>query len=133
MYSNGSPAFKIRDMIKRENVRVLSSNYALYGSLSAKVSSVLLSMVPTIENYSIDESFLNLGEFREREVEPLARELLERVQRWVGYSNLRRDRSDKDTGQGRQLHREETSAVSRRLRSAFQPSAGRLALNGAGR
>ena len=31
-----------------------------------------------------DESFLNLGEFREREVEPLARELRERVQRWVG-------------------------------------------------
>jgi DNA polymerase V len=43
-------------------------------------------MVPTIENYSIDESFLNLGEFREREVEPLARELRERVQRWVGIS-----------------------------------------------
>ena len=38
-------------------------------------------MVPTIETYSIDESFLNLGEFREREVEPLARELRERVQR----------------------------------------------------
>src|ERR1700712_1699706 len=41
-------------------------------------------MVPTIENYSIDESFLNLGEFAEREVEPLARELRERVRRWVG-------------------------------------------------
>jgi len=80
----GDPEFKIRDLIKRENVTVFSSNYALYGSLSAKVSAVLLSMVPTIENYSIDESFLNLGEFREREVEPLARELRERVQRWVG-------------------------------------------------
>jgi DNA polymerase V len=41
-------------------------------------------MVPTIENYSIDESFLNLGEFAEREVEPLARALRERVHRWVG-------------------------------------------------
>jgi len=41
-------------------------------------------MVPIIENYSIDESFLNLGEFCEREVEPLALELRERVQRWVG-------------------------------------------------
>ncbi len=41
-------------------------------------------MVPTIEMYSIDESFLNLGKFREREVEGLARELRERVQRWVG-------------------------------------------------
>lgn len=80
----GDPEFKIRDLIKREKVTVFSSNYALYGSLSAKVSAVLLSMVPTIETYSIDESFLNLGEFREREVEPLARELRERVHRWVG-------------------------------------------------
>ncbi len=80
----GDPEFKLRDIIKRERITVFSSNYALYGSLSAKVSAVLLSMVPTIENYSIDESFLNLGEFREREVEPLARELRERVHRWVG-------------------------------------------------
>jgi DNA polymerase V len=80
----GDPEFKLRDLIKRERITVFSSNYALYGSLSAKVSAVLLSMVPTIENYSIDESFLNLGEFSEREVEPLARELRERVHRWVG-------------------------------------------------
>ena len=80
----GDPEFRIRALIRRENVRVFSSNYALYGSLSERVSATLLSMVPTIENYSIDESFLNLGEFREGEVEPLARELRERVQRWVG-------------------------------------------------
>ncbi len=66
----GDPVFKIRDIIKRENIAVFSRNYAFYGSLSEKVTSTLLSMVPTIETYSIDESFLNLGEFREREVEP---------------------------------------------------------------
>jgi DNA polymerase V len=80
----GDPEFKLRELIEREKITVFSSNYALYGSLSAKVSAVLLSMVPTIENYSIDESFLNLGEFSEREVESLARELRERVHRWVG-------------------------------------------------
>jgi len=36
------------------------------------------------QTYSIDESFMNLGEFRDREVGPLERELRERVQRWVG-------------------------------------------------
>jgi len=41
-------------------------------------------MVPTIETYSIDESFLDLTDFREREVEPLARALCERVLRWTG-------------------------------------------------
>ena len=80
----GDPAFKIRDLIKRENIQVFSSNYAYYGDLSRRVNDVLGTMVPTIETYSIDESFLNMGEFREGEVEPLARELRERVHRWVG-------------------------------------------------
>ena len=80
----GDPAFKIRDLIKRENIHVFSSNYSHYGDLSRRVNDVLGTMVPTIETYSIDESFLNLGEFNEKEVEPLARELRERVHRWVG-------------------------------------------------
>ena len=62
----------------------LAFPFHINGSLSAKVSETLLSMVSTIETYSIDESFLNLGEFREREVEPLARELRDRVHRWIG-------------------------------------------------
>ena len=79
----GDPAFKIRDLIKRENIQVFSSNYAYYGDLSRRVNDVFGTMVPTIETYSIDESFLNLGEFREGKVEALARELRERVHRWV--------------------------------------------------
>ena len=80
----GDPEFKLRELIRRENIRVFSSNYALYGDLSRRVGDTLSSMVPTVEAYSIDESFLNLGEFNSREVEPLARELRERVLRWVG-------------------------------------------------
>lgn len=83
--------------------RVFSSDYELYGSLCEKVTSSLLSMVPTIETYSIDESFLNLGEFGERDVEPLARELRERVHRWGGGddTHVRWYRPHKDTRQGR--------------------------------
>ena len=84
----GDPEFKIRDLIRREKVRVFSSNYALDGDLSRRVGDSLHSMVPTVETYSIDESFLNLGEFNSREVEPLARALRERVHRWGGYSHV---------------------------------------------
>ena len=80
----GDPEFKIRDLIKREKVKVFSSNYALYGDLSRRVGETLSSIVPTMETCSIDESFINLGEFNSREVEGLARELRERVLRWVG-------------------------------------------------
>ena len=33
----GDPAFKIRDLIKRENITLFSSNYALYGDVSHRV------------------------------------------------------------------------------------------------
>ena len=53
----GDPAFKIRDLIKCENIQVFSSNYAYYGDLSRRVGDTLGSMVPIVETYSIDESF----------------------------------------------------------------------------
>ncbi|MGI4826616.1 MAG: Y-family DNA polymerase [Janthinobacterium lividum] len=58
--------------------------FHINGSLSQKVSDTINTLVPAVENYSIDESFLNLGEFNSREVEALARELRDRVKQWVG-------------------------------------------------
>ena len=56
----GEPYFKIRDLIEPHGVEVFSSNYALYGNISARVVNVLREMAPRMEVYSIDESFLDL-------------------------------------------------------------------------
>jgi DNA polymerase V len=80
----GDPAFKLRELIERENIRVFSSNYALYGDISRRVAETLTSMVPAVETYSIDESFLNLTEFRSRDLVEMGRELRERVLTWTG-------------------------------------------------
>ena len=45
------PEFILRDPIRRENVRVFSSNYALYGDLSRRVGDSLHSLLPTVETY----------------------------------------------------------------------------------
>lgn len=55
----GTPAFLIEDLIKRNNVAVLSSNYALYGDLSDRVMTILNTYAPAVEQYSIDEAFLD--------------------------------------------------------------------------
>lgn len=55
----GQPLFEVRDLCRRNHVRVLSSNYALYGDLSARVTDCLRCFSPTLEVYSIDESFLD--------------------------------------------------------------------------
>jgi len=56
----GEPLFKIKDLVKKHNVAILSSNFSLYGDLSARVMSIIDQYVPEIEIYSIDEAFLNL-------------------------------------------------------------------------
>ncbi len=45
---------------RRNNVIVCSSNYPLYGDMSARVMTVLKEFSPHVEVYSIDESFLSL-------------------------------------------------------------------------
>ncbi|MEO8512776.1 MAG: Y-family DNA polymerase [Ignavibacteria bacterium] len=56
----GIPYFKVREIIDKNNVRVFSSNYVLYGDMSERVMNILSKFTPNIEFYSIDEAFLNL-------------------------------------------------------------------------
>ncbi|WP_122672413.1 translesion error-prone DNA polymerase V subunit UmuC [Pseudomonas viridiflava] len=56
----GAPYFQIKDVLKRNGIKVFSSNYALYGDMSERVMSIIESMVPASEVYSIDEAFADL-------------------------------------------------------------------------
>jgi DNA polymerase V len=80
----GDPWFKIRQLCRDQGVRVYSSNYALYGDMSARVNEVYRRFSPRIEVYSIDESFLDLSDVRPVERFELARDLRGTVHRWTG-------------------------------------------------
>jgi len=56
----GAPAYQIRELVEKHGIALFSSNYTLYGDMSARVMSILSSLVPEIEVYSIDEAFVNL-------------------------------------------------------------------------
>jgi DNA polymerase V len=65
-----SPEFKLRPMLKEKGVHVFSSNYSLYGDLSARVMDILKTFCPNVEIYSIDEAFLDfdgmeIGDYQE--------------------------------------------------------------------
>jgi DNA polymerase V len=61
----GQPYFQLRDLVKHHGLIAFSSNYALYGNLSARVMSVLRDLAPRIEVYSIDEAFLDVTGLQE--------------------------------------------------------------------
>ncbi|WP_422528622.1 translesion error-prone DNA polymerase V subunit UmuC [Serratia fonticola] len=55
------PYFKVRQQLERAGGVAFSSNYELYADMSARVMTVLEALVPRVEIYSIDESFLDLS------------------------------------------------------------------------
>ncbi len=55
----GVPYFRIKELAVKNNVKVFSSNYTLYGDISTRVMNLLSEFTPNIEYYSIDEAFLN--------------------------------------------------------------------------
>lgn len=57
------PWFKMEQLAKKHGIIALSSNYTLYGDMSARVMSILSTFSPRQEIYSIDECFLDLDGF----------------------------------------------------------------------
>jgi len=56
----GEPYFQAKDRLRKHGVMAFSSNYALYGDMSERVMTLIESMVPATEVYSIDECFADL-------------------------------------------------------------------------
>lgn len=61
----GVPIFKIQDIIERNSVVVLSSNYTVYGEMSRRFHSIINQFVTDqeMEVYSIDEAWLLLTNY----------------------------------------------------------------------
>lgn len=80
----GIPYFRLLQEFAGRGVVAFSSNYRLYGDMSARVMSVLRESVPDMLQYSIDEAFLNLDGMIIPDMHQWGSELAERVRRWTG-------------------------------------------------
>lgn len=80
----GAPYFKCRRMFEKEGVEVFSSNFELYGDISARVMDCLRSQFgDDVSVYSIDEAFIRLPFEPEAAWGPLM-EARRTVERWTG-------------------------------------------------
>jgi DNA polymerase V len=80
------PYFMAKPLIEKHNVATFSSNYNLYGDLSWRVMETLriLLGVQNVEVYSVDEAFLNLDEFEQKDLQQVAINIRETVELWTG-------------------------------------------------
>jgi DNA polymerase V len=80
----GAPVFKYRQLFRDHQVVQFSANFELYGDISQRIVSLLTSITPRIEVYSVDESFLDLSELDIRDYAAWGREVRALILRNIG-------------------------------------------------
>ena len=80
----GAPLHEYQDQMKRNGVAVFSSNYALYGDMSARVMESLGRFTPEVEVYSIDEAFLGLEGFDPDILPDHLLKMRQSIRQWTG-------------------------------------------------
>lgn len=80
------PFYRIQAAFSAQGGVWFSSNYALYGDLSARVMSLLEQAAPQVHLYSIDEAFLQLDGPWLTDADDHAHRLRRQIQQWTGLS-----------------------------------------------
>lgn len=80
----GAPAFKWKQFFKDNDVIKMSGNFELYSDISRRITSLLTSITPHIEIYSVDESFMDLSELLIDNHTIWGREIVKLTKQWIG-------------------------------------------------
>ncbi len=80
----GAPAFKYRDLFQKHGVVCFSANFELYGNISRRITTLLTSITPRIEIYSVDESFLDISSLPITDYEAWGKQIRQHILDWVG-------------------------------------------------
>jgi len=79
----GDPIHHLRDKVRQHRIRVLSSNYTLYGDMQRRVIAACEAFARDFEIYSIDETFLDLAGFEDRDLVAHAHQMRDQVRQWT--------------------------------------------------
>lgn len=80
----GAPTYQFKQIFKKNNIHVFSSNFPLYGDLSQRVMNILQLYTPDIEIYSIDEAFLQFNGFDKHfSIREHCLEMKAKVEQWT--------------------------------------------------
>ncbi len=80
----GEPYFKVKKIVKENNVKIFSTNFALYGDISRRVMKTLKQFSPQMEVYSIDEAFLDLSSIRSESLLEHGYKIRKTILKWTG-------------------------------------------------
>ncbi len=80
----GTPYFQLAQQFPHQKIAVFSSNYELYGELTARVVSIISQEAPRYFRYSIDECFMYLDGMDHLDLQHWGEHLHKRIDKSVG-------------------------------------------------
>lgn len=80
----GTPYFQIKPLIARHGLILKSSNYELYGDISRRIITTLQEFSPDVEQYSIDEAFIQLNLEKNNNYFDYGKIIRNTILQWVG-------------------------------------------------
>ena len=80
----GTPYFQLAQLFPNQKIAVFSSNYELYGELTARVVSIISKEAPSYFRYSIDECFVYLDGMENINLQKWGEHLHNRIKKEVG-------------------------------------------------
>ncbi len=80
----GLPYFQLKEQFPDQKIAVFSSNYELYGELTARVVEIIRQEAPQYFRYSIDECFVILDGMEHLDLKCWGEHLHQRIQKSVG-------------------------------------------------
>ncbi|WP_417286445.1 Y-family DNA polymerase [Cobetia marina] len=80
----GEPAHFVREEFWRDRVKFFSANFPLYGDMSARMMSVIDSLVPRQIAYSVDEVFATCSGMSPAQLDALATQVRHQVLQYTG-------------------------------------------------
>ena len=80
----GAPYFKYKKQLQAMGAEIVSSNYELYGDMSARVMSTLEQLAPDVEVYSVDEAWLHLEGFESSSFDAYCADVVTKTTQYTG-------------------------------------------------
>ena len=80
----GTPYFQLAQQFPNQKIAVFSSNYELYGELTARVVEIIRQEVPAYFRYSIDECFIYMDGMEHLDLKTWGENLHKRIRKGVG-------------------------------------------------
>ena len=80
----GMPYYQLLEQFPRQHITAFSSNYELYGELTARVVEIIRKEVPAYFRYSIDECFVYLDGMDHLDLKTWGEQLHSRIKRGIG-------------------------------------------------